>query len=232
MKRSLLSPALALLLACGSTLAAQTIGSLPDKSPFLDLHDPMRFGVFAGWLATGKDIVGVGPKSAPFFGVRYDLAVGGPVYMTGSLFGASTTRSVLDYTKSAATRNIGTQAMGLVGANVSGALSLTGSRTWHHFQPLVNLGVGVVSAPGDKVDISGYKFGTQFSFSYGFGVRYATGRNSELRFDLNQYWWQLKYPTLYRSTQGDPVAIRATGSLDSYTANTALTIAWSLKSFR
>ena len=111
-------------------------------------------------------------------------------------------------------------------------MSLTGPRSWHHLQPLVNLGVGVISAPGDKPDISGYKFGTQFSFSYGFGVRYATGRNSELRFDLNQYWWQLKYPPLYRSTQGDPVAIRATGSLDSYTANTALTIAWSLRIFR
>ena len=232
MKKPLLSSALALLLSCGSALTAQTVGSLPDKSPFLDLHDGMRFGLVAGWLATGSDPVGVGPKSAPMLGLRYDVAIGGPVYLTGSLFGTSTTRTVLDYTKSRATRDIGTQSTGLVNANVAIAMSLTGQRSWHRLQPLVNLGVGVVSAPGDKVDISGYKFGTQFSFSYGFGVRYATGRNSELRFDLNQYWWQLKYPPLYRSTQGDPVAIRATGSLDSYTANTALTIAWSLKSFR
>ena len=232
MKRSLLSSAFALLLSCGSSLAAQTIGSLPDKSPFLDLHDGMRFGLVAGWLATGSDPVGVGPKSAPMLGLRYDVAIGGPVYLTGSLFGTSTTRTVLDYTKSRATRDIGTQSTGLVNANVAVAMSLTGLRTWHHLQPLVNLGVGVVSGPGDKADISGYKFGTQFSFSYGLGVRYVTGHNSELRFDLNQYWWQLKYPDNYRSTQGDPIAIKAAGSLGAYTANTALTVGWSIRSFR
>ena len=232
MTRPFRAPALAVLLSCGSALAAQTVGSLPDKSPYLDLHDGMRFGLVAGWLATGTDAVGVGPKSAPMLGFRYDVAVGGPVYLTGSLFGLSTTRSVLDYTKSAAARNIGTQSTELVNANVAIAMSLTGRRTWRHLQPLVNLGVGVVSAPGDKADVSGFKLGTMLSFSYGFGVRYATGRNSELRFDLNQYWWQLKYPDLYRSTQGGPVAIKPTGGLSSYTANTALTIAWSLRSFR
>lgn len=232
MKKSLLAPALAMMLSCGSSLAAQTVGSVPDQSPYLDLHDGMRVGVVAGWLATGHDAVGVGPKSAPMLGLRYDLAVGGPVYLTGSLFGASTTRAVLDYTRSAATRDIGTQSTALVNANVAIAMSLTGQRTWRHLQPLINLGVGVVGAPGDKVDISGMKLGTMLAFSYGFGVRYATGRNSEFRFDLNQYWWQIKYPELYRSTQGDPVAIKPTGGLSSYTANTALTIAWSLRSFR
>lgn len=231
MKKSLLIT-VAFLAASASTIAAQTVGSLPDKSPFLDLNDGMRLGVAAGFLATGTDVVGVGPKSAPFAGVRYDVAIGGPMYLTGMIFGTSTTRSVFDYTKSAATRNIGTQSQGLVVANVAVAMSLTGARSWHHLQPLVNLGVGVASGPGDKVDISGYTFGTQFSFSYGFGVRYVTGHNSELRFDLNQYWWQLKYPQNYRSTQGDPVAIRATGSLDSYTVNTALTIAWTVRIFR
>lgn len=232
MKKPFLAPALAILLSCGASLAAQTVGSVPDKSPYLDLHDGMRFGLVAGWLATGTDPVGVGPKSAPMLGLRYDLAVGGPVYLTGSLFGVSTTRSILDYTKTAATRNIGTQSTALVNADLAIAMSLTGLRTWRHLQPLVNLGVGVVSAPGDKKDVSGFTLGTMLSFSYGFGVRYSTGRNSELRVDLNQYWWQLKYPDLYRSTQGDPVAIKPTGGLSAYTANTALTVAWSLRSFR
>jgi hypothetical protein len=231
-KPSLLSAAFAMLLSVGSSLAAQTVGSVPDRSPYLDLHDGMRFGVVAGWLATGHDAVGVGPKSAPMLGLRYDLAVGGPVYLTGSLFGVSTTRTVLDYTKSAANRDIGTQSTGLVNANIAVAMSLTGLRTWRHLQPLIDLGVGITGAPGDKADVSGMKLGTMLSFSYGFGVRYSTGRNSEFRFDLNQYWWQIKYPDLYRSTQGDPVAIKPTGGLSSYTANTALTIAWSLRSFR
>ncbi|HEV8411613.1 MAG TPA: hypothetical protein VGQ30_13970, partial [Gemmatimonadaceae bacterium] len=63
MKKSLI--AIALVIATAATGAAQTVGSLPDKSPFLDVHDGMRIGIVAGWLATGSDPVGVGPKSAP-----------------------------------------------------------------------------------------------------------------------------------------------------------------------
>jgi hypothetical protein len=222
----------ALVLLSGSALGAQTVGSLPDKSPFADLHDAQRIGVFAGMLITGKDVAGVNPKSAPMLGVRYDLAVGGPAYLTGTLFGASTTRTVLDYTKSAATRNVGTQATGLVGANIALAVSATGARSWKGIQPLADIGVGMMAAPGDKQDVSGYKFDPTFSFSYGVGIRWVSGRNSEFRADLNQYWWSLKYPENYRSTQGDPVAIKANGALASWTANTALTVAWSLRAFR
>ena len=224
--------ALALLLAAVGKLDGQTVGSLPDRSPFLDLNDSQRFGLVAGWLATGKDAVGVGPKSAPLLGIRYDLAIGGPVYLSGTLFGLGVSRDILDYTKSKATRDIGTQSSGLVNANVSIAVALTGKRTWHRIQPLVSLGLGVASAQGDKPDVSGYSFGTHVAFSYGLGVRFATGKNSEFRLDVNQYWWDLKYPTLYRSTQGDPIAIKPNGSLSSYTANTALTLGWTIRGFR
>jgi hypothetical protein len=154
------------------------------------------------------------------------------MYVSGTLFGTSTTRTVLDYTKSAATRNLGTQGTGLVVADVALAISLTGARTWHNLQPLVNVGVGIAAGPGDKEDVSGYAFGTSFAFSYGFGVRYSTGKNSEFRFDLDQYWWQLKYPDNYRSTQGDVNAIKPAGSLSAYTVNTALTIAYTVRIFR
>jgi hypothetical protein len=222
----------ALVILSGSALGAQTVGSLPDKSPFADMHDGQRLGVFAGMLVTGKDVAGVNPKSAPMVGVRYDIAVGGPAYLTAQLFGASTTRTILDYTRSAATRNVGSQATGLVGANIAVAVSATGERSWKGIQPLVDIGVGIMSAPGDKQDVSGYKFDPAFSFSYGVGIRWVSGRNSEFRADLNQYWWALKYPENYRSTQGDPVAIKANGALNSWTANTALTVAWSLRIFR
>lgn len=230
MKKSLL--AFALLFVSGTVAGAQVVGTLPDQSPFLDLHDSARLGLFAGWLNGGHDDVGVNAKSAPFGGVRYDLPIGGPVYLTGTVFGATTSRTILDYTKPRATRNIGTQSFALVDANVALALSVTGKRTWHHLQPLINIGVGVASGLGDKADISGDEFGTAFQFSYGAGVRYITGSRSEIRLDLNQYWWELKYPPLYRSTQGDPVAIKAGGALNSWTANTALTLGWSYRAFR
>jgi hypothetical protein len=224
--------AFALLLAAGPALGAQVVGTLPDHSPFLDLHDGQRLTVVAGWLQAGHDAVGVNAKSAGTVGVRYDLSIGGPVYLTGLLFGGSTSRTILDYTKPASRRDVGTQSFALVDANVSIGLSLTGKRTWHRLQPLVNIGVGVVSGPGDPGDISGDTFGTQFQLSYGAGVRLVTGSRSEFRLDVNQYWWELKYPPLYRSTQGDPISIKPAGSLSSWTANTALTLGWTFYAFR
>jgi hypothetical protein len=229
-KKSLL--ACALVCMSGPVLGAQVVGTLPDQSPFLDLHESARLGIVAGWLVGGHDDVGVNAKSAPTLGVRYDLPIGGPVYATGMVFGATTSRAIFDYTKPAAARNVGTQSFALVNANVALALSLTGKRTWHHLQPLVNIGVGLASGLGDKADVSGYSFGTAFEFSYGAGVRYVTGGRSEFRLDINQYWWGLKYPPLYRSTQGDPIAIKPTGSLSSWTANSALTLGWSYRAFR
>lgn len=224
--------ALALLIAFAPMAGAQVVGTLPDKSPFLDLHDGPQLGFVAGWLATGRDAVGVNAKSAAMVGARYDLSIGGPVYVTGMVFGGTTRRTVLDYTKAAALRNTGTRSLDLIDASVAIALSLTGKRTWHHLQPLVNIGVGVVSGPGDQGDISGYSFATAFQFSYGAGLRLVTSSRSEFRLDVNQFLWELKYPPLYRSTQGDPVAIKPTGSLSSWTANTGLTLAWSLRAFR
>ncbi|MGH7653820.1 MAG: hypothetical protein ACREN6_04070 [Gemmatimonadaceae bacterium] len=224
--------ALALLVAFAPVAGAQVVGTLPDKSPFLDLHDGPQFGFFAGWLATGRDAVGVNAKSAAMIGARYDLSIGGPVYVTGMVFGGTTSRTILDYTKAAPLRHTGSQQLELIDASVGLALSLTGKRTWHHLQPLVNIGAGVVSGLGDQGDISGYSFSTAFQFSYGVGLRLVTSSRSEFRLDVNQYWWAVKYPPLYRSTQGDPVAIKPTGSLSSWTANTGLTLGWSLRAFR
>ena len=53
-----------------------------------------------------------------------------------------------------------------------------------------------------------------FSFSYGFGVRYATGRNSELRVRLEPVLVAAQVSDLYRSTQGRRLAIKPTGSLN------------------
>ena len=223
---------IALLALATTAAAAQTIGTLPDKSPFLDLHDGQRFGLVVGFLATGHDAVGVQQKSAPAYGVRYDLAVGGPAYLTGEIFASRSTRTIYDYTKSAATRNLTSQTTGLINANIGLGLSLTGTRSWHKLQPLVNVGVGIVGGLGDKADISGYQIRPAFSFSLGVGARYVTGKNSELRADAGFYFWSLKYPDSYRSTQGDAIAIRPTGALDSFTTNGLITIGWTLRSFR
>jgi hypothetical protein len=215
-----------------SALRAQTVGSLPEKSPFADLRDHQRLGIVAGYLVTARDPVGVNPKGGPMLGLRYDLYAGGPVYLTGRLFASPSDRDVLDYTKRAAQRRVGTQNVTIWGTDVGLAVALTGDRSWHAMQPLVHLGFGIAGGLGDRPDISHFSFSPTFAFSYGVGARWVTGRNSELRADVAWFYWQVKYPETYRSTEGDPVAIRPSGPMSPYTGNRALTATWSFGIFR
>jgi hypothetical protein len=226
----------AMTVAClasqAASLAAQAVGSLPEKSPFEDLRGGQRLGIEAGYLVTGHDPAGVGPQSGPIAGLRYDFLAGGPAYLTSRVFGVSTTRDVLDYTKRMAFRRVGTQSSTLIGADGGLAIALTGNRSWHRWQPVIQTSVGFVSGVGDKPDVSNYSFGTRFYLTYGLSARYITSRSSELRGDIVWFYWQLKYPQTYRSTDGDPVAIRPTGSLSPWTGGRAMTLSWAWGIFR
>jgi len=225
-------PVVLAFMIAAARVPAQAIGSLPEKSPFVDLRDEHRMGVMAGYFSTSRDPAGVGPKSGPMLGLRYDLHGGGPVYVYGRLFGVPTERDILDYTKKQAFRRVGTQASTIVGADLGLAVAVTGERSWHRWQPILQFGAGFASGVGDKPDVSGYSFGTRFDFSWGLGARYATGKRSELRADVIWTRWQNKYPESYRSTEGDSVAIRPSGSLSPWTTNRAITVGWTWSVFR
>jgi opacity protein-like surface antigen len=213
---------------------AKPVGSFPDDSPFRDIGpDASRLGFVVGYLFTKKDEAGVGPKSMPLFGIRHDLHIAGPAYLTTRLLGGSTSRTVLDYTKKPAQRNVGTKSTAMIAGDVGISMSATGDRTWHNLQPLINVGVGIASFTGDKdTDVSGFRLGTKFEFTYGLGARYITGKNSELRFDLSWYAWQLKYPTTYRSTAVDPIAIKPTGTLSPWAGNRLISVGYTFGVFR
>jgi hypothetical protein len=217
-----------------ATSSTKPVGSLPEDSPYRDIGpDGNRFGLVAGYLFTKADAAGVGPQSMPMYGIRHDLHIAGPAYLTTRLLGGSTSRTVLDYTKTAALRNVSTRNTAMVAGDVALTVSATGDRTWHRLQPLINVGVGLASFTGDqKADVSGFRLGTKFEFTYGLGARYITGRNSELRFDLSWYAWQLKYPTTYRSTAVDPVAIRPTGTLSPWAGNRLISLGYTFGIFR
>lgn len=231
-KREALAFALTVLSARAAPVPAQVIGTLPEKSPFGDIRGGHRTGLVGGYMVTSRDPAGVGPRSGPLIGARYDLHAGGPTYLTGRVFGFSSGRDVLDFTKKAALRRVGTQTSTIVGTDVGLTLSLTGDRSWHSIQPLVHSGVGLAFALGDKLDVSQYRFSSQFSFSWGCGARWATGRNSELRADVAWYYWKLKYPVTFRSTEGDSIAIRPSGSMTPWTGNRAMTVSWTWGIFR
>lgn len=236
--RALLALASSVTLAAGAarTLRAQTtiVGTEPTKSAYQSIVDPTRVGTFAGLLFIEKDAAGVAPKSpVPITGIRYDYHVAGPTYFTSSLAVGHTSRAILDYNNSVATRKIGEKSTFLLDLDVGFDVAPTGDRSWHGVQPLVHLGAGYVLTPGDtREDASGYTFGGKFKLSWGLGMRWVTGKNSELRADLNWHLWQMNFPETYRSTLGDPVAIMPTGSLSPWTSNRVVMVGWTWGVFR
>jgi hypothetical protein len=228
--------ALVVATVVATPVAAQStiVGTEPAKSPFQSIVDPTRVGGFAGLLFVTDNGPGVTPKSPiPIVGIRYDYHITGPTYFNASLASGHTTRTILDYNKSAATRNIGEKNTWLMALDVGFDLAPTGDRTWKGIQPLTHLGAGYVFTPGDtREDASGYTFGGKFSLSWGFGVRWVTGKNRELRADLGWRLWKMTYPGTYQSTVSDPIAIMPTGAMDSWTSNRMLTVGYTWGIFR
>jgi hypothetical protein len=226
---------LALLLVVAAPALRAQVGTMPDKSPFLDLNDGQRLGIGIGWLSTAKDVAGVGPKgNVPMANLRYDLYLGGPMYFSGTLGVANTKRDVLDYARKSAQRLVGSRNVTLVDANASLALSVIGPRSWKGIQPLILGGVGYVAGFGDtQTDASGFRFGAKFDLSYGLAVRWTTKRAGELRADLGWKAWQLRYPETYHSTEGDATPIvPVKTSLSPWQLNRVVSIGWTWAAFR
>jgi hypothetical protein len=231
MKLRILFSALALSLPV--ITQAQVVGRLPEEAVITELVDGQRAGVFAGWLTTGRDPVGVRGKSAPIVGVRYDVPMSGPVYFSSRVFAVKSEHDVYDPNAPEDDRRRGTASTNQVGMDAAFDLSLTGQRAWRGIQPSIRGGIGFMAGVGNNFDAGRYATGTSVLFSYGFGSRFITSRNSELRADVNWLIYQVRYPNAFRSTtvEGD-TPLRATGTMTPLTSNRAITLSWTWGIFR
>lgn len=197
----------ATLLAFVAASAGAQVGHLPANSPFADLESGQELTFFGGYFSAGSDPVGVAPRSGPMFGVRYEKTVGGPAALVVRVARVNSERFPVDPT-SATAPQLGRRSVSLTLADINLALNLTGQKSWHNLVPVINLGAGIVSC-GCTVEDDPYKFGTPFAFSLGGGIRYVPGGRFQLRVDVNDYLYQLKYPSEYfvaPSTTTQPVA--------------------------
>ncbi len=84
-----------------------------------------------------------------------------------------------------------------------------------------------------RVDLDPYTFGTPFAFSFGGGLRYVPGGRFQLRADLNDYLYQLKYPTAYYVTPTNgTAAVTGNQARSFWKNNRAFTLGASLLFFR
>ncbi len=219
--------------AAPRTIAAQVVGRMPADAVLRDLNDGQRFGPYTGWLTTGRDPLGLRTHSAPIVGVRYDVAMSGPAYFGLRMFAIRSKHDVYDPGSPEASRFKGTASSNQVAFDASLQLSLTGRRSWRGVQPLVNAGFGVISGVANDFDAGLYAPGTSALYSYGMGMRFPTGRNGELRADVNWFVHQVRYPNRFRTTTiGDAKPLRAEGTMTPLTTNRAMTVAWSWGIFR
>lgn len=219
--KSLLLGAVALFIAIP---AMAQVGHDPARSPYTDLEYNQEFTLLGGYLRTRHDPAGIAPQSSPMLGVRYELTLAGPLALSSDLFGAHTTRDVIDPLRPAKTRAIGTQNNLELGADIALAMNLTGRKSWHSLVPQIRGGIGLIRNSA-KDDSSGFAIGTPLAFSYGFGVKFVPGGRYQIRADLSDHVFKLTYPDAYYRLASDNTSVVDAGSLKSfYTHHTGLTI--------
>jgi hypothetical protein len=202
------------------------VGHTPRASPYVDLVYRHEITTFTGYLNTRRDPAGVAPRSGPLAGVRYALHVGGPAHFTARLAYATSERTVLDPLEPAASRVVIPAAnVPLLLTDVGMALSLTGFKSWNRIVPEVNGGIGLVSDFRSRADVGGFSFGTRFALTLGAGVRYVPGGRFQLRVDVTDNLYRIKYPGTYYRVSSDRTAILDADQADAlWTHNPSITL--------
>ena len=213
-----------LALALAAPLRAQ-VGHDPSSSPYVDLDYHQEFTALFGYLRARHDPAEIAPQSAPMVGVRYELTLTGPLAFSSDFTRSFSQRNVLEPTRPAATRSLGSTNAPVYALDVALALNLTGEKSWHHLVPQVRGGIGLVSSSA-KDDSSGFSFGTPFAFSLGGGLKFVpAGSRLALRADVTDRIFKLTYPdTYYRLASDNTAVLPRTTANSFYTHHTALTV--------
>jgi hypothetical protein len=220
--------------AVATTAGAQvSVGYPPSASPYRDLEYHQEFTAFGGYFNTGSDPAGVAPKGGPMGGIRYEINVGGPLQLFARFAKVVNERNVIDPTKPAASRALGSLSWPVYLADVGFSLNLTGQRSWHGIVPVTYLGAGVATDAGKKVDADPYRLGTTFAISYGAGLRFVPGGRFQIRADAGSYMYQIKYPAGYYIKASDDTQVLPDSQSKSFwKRNGAYTIGVSYLLFR
>lgn len=231
--------AISALLGTAAPVRAQ-VGYEPPASPFEDLEYRQELTAFGGYFAAAKDDAGVAPRSGPMVGLRYELRIGGPAQLYTRLARVSSERRIVDASAADSTARVrGTSPRGLYLADVGISLNLTGQKSWHGLIPVLSGGLGVAADTDGDADAQtdstqrGYKFGTPFAISFGGGVRWVPGGRFQLRADVTDYFYQVKYPASFFTAPPGLTPVLGPGvKQNQWKNNLALTLGASYLFFR
>lgn len=196
MKR-ILGVVLVALGALPAMASAQLVGHEPSSSPYYDLPYKQEWTLYGGEFFGRTGRAGVGPGQAPLIGLRYGIRLGGPVDFFTQIARTFSDRTVLDPADTGAARVVGKASAPVYLANVGLGFNLTGQKSYHHFVPVVNAGLGVASDGGKGKDVGGFSLGTPFALNFGVGLRWAPRGHYQLRAEFTDYLYALNYPPRY-----------------------------------
>jgi hypothetical protein len=220
-----------LAVAVAATSAGAQVGYPPSQSPFRDLFYSQEATLFTGYYSAGSDPVGIGPKSGAIIGARYEVRIGGPAQFSVRAGRVFTERTVIDPTRPADDRVVGTSPMPLYLVDAGLTFNLTGQKSYLGFVPVLSLGGGVASNFSSERDVGDFRFGTPFAISLGGGIRYVRDGPFQLRLDVLDYMYQIRYPSSYFRSTGGAAPVK-TGAQSVWTHNTAITVGASYQFFR
>ena len=219
------------LAACAGTARAQ-VGYPPRESPFRDLRERQDVTVFSGWYVAKEDPAQVAPRSGPILGLHYNWRASGPANITFDLARVASERRVIDpeRTETCASEDreckyLGNWRWPLYMLDAGMALSLTGARSFHRLVPELRGGLGIVTDFHSQPDVGEFAFGTRFAFSWGAGIRWVPGNRLQVRADLLNRLYSVRYPTSYYLPAPDGTSVfTIEQSRTAWLNNPALTI--------
>jgi hypothetical protein len=216
----------ALLLTLASVARAQ-VGYDPLKSPYRDLEKSQEITLTSGAFRASSDPAGVAPQTGPWVGIKYQWLMGGPVNLTGEIARVGSERRVLDpLLPSTCTGDtllgcklISTYRWPVYFADLGLALNLTGGRSYHMLVPEVRFGLGFLTDFHTHADVGDFDIGTRFVLSYGTGIRWVPNNRYQVRFDIGDRFYSVKYPESYFIRAPDKSMIREPNCPDGITDN-------------
>jgi hypothetical protein len=226
--RAFLGPAL----VAAPLVAGAQVGNTPAGSPYRDLEYRHAFTLYGGQFNAAKDPAGVAPQGGPLVGVRYDWQLAGPASLTARVAHVWSQREVVNPEAVEAARRLGVRDWSLFLADLGFTLSLTGQKSFHRLVPVLHGGLGIAS-DFKGADLGDYKFGTAFALAFGVGVRYVPAGRLELRADLSDHLYQIKYPSSYYEPASDGTQVLPGFRAQSlWKHNAALTLGAAYQLFR
>jgi hypothetical protein len=180
------------------------VGYEPRQSPYRDLRETQELTLFSGYYRAKTDPAQVAPRSGPMAGVLYQWRAGGPAHLGVALGRVASERRVLDPERVATCSGPpadcklnGVYRWPLYFADAGFALALTGARSFFRLVPEVKAGMGIVTDFHTQPDVGDFAFGTRFAFTWGAGIRWVPGGRYQLRADLTNHLYSVKYPATY-----------------------------------